>query len=396
MLTLGAAALAEEPAPAPVLLGIDVLEEHEFRELKNKSIGLITNQTGLDRGSRSTIQVLANAPGVRLRALFSPEHGFAGTSESEEVGSGIFLLPDGSRIPMYSLYGSTRAPTPDTLRGLNALVFDIQDAGARFYTYATTMAMAMESAAKAEIEFIVLDRPNPINGETVEGPILDPDIRHFIAYFPIPVRHGLTIGEIARLHNQEARLGARLQIVPMKNWKRSLWYDQTGLPWVRPSPNLPDLDAATLYPGIACFEAANVSVGRGTDLPFRWVGAPWMDAKAVVQRLRKAGLKGVSFAEETFTPAKSVFAGRRCPGVRMRVTDRKVLRSLEVFAHLAAALRDQHPKEFALDLERMPRFTGSRRFNELFSQGAAPKELIELFDAGAREFLDRRAHFLLY
>ncbi|MBI2362680.1 MAG: DUF1343 domain-containing protein, partial [Elusimicrobia bacterium] len=241
LLALADPALAEGPA---VLSGLDVLAERGFTELKGKRVGLITNQTGRDHTGRTTVQVLANASDVTLSAMFSPEHGFTGVVEDSAVVSGAFALPDGRTIPLYSLYGATRAPTAAMLKDLDALVFDIQDIGARFYTYSTTMAMAMETAAAAGIDFVVLDRPNPVNGETVEGPVLSTGIRSFIAYLPVPVRHGMTMGELARLHNITASLGAKLTVVPLKGWRRAMWYDQTGLPWTRPSPNMPDLAAA--------------------------------------------------------------------------------------------------------------------------------------------------------
>lgn len=355
-------------APAEVLAGIDVLEDNGFRELKDKRIGLITNQTGIDRKGRTTVSILANAPGLELKALFSPEHGFAGTMEQESVESGQYILPDGRKIPLHSLYGSTRAPTADMLKGLDALVFDIQGIGARFYTYSTTMAMALEAAKRQNIEFFVLDRPNPIGGTAVEGPVLEPGIRHFIAYMPVPVRHGMTMGELARIFNFHARLGAKLQVIALKGWRREMWHDQTDLLWVRPSPNMPDLDSAALYPGTGCFEASNLSVGRGTPVPFRWLGAPWLKPKRVIKRLKKAGLKGVEFKPQTLTPEKSVYAGEKTHGIRIIVTDRGAVEPLAVFAHLVTALRDAHPEQFTLQPERMTLMTGSPVFNKLYDK----------------------------
>ena len=396
-LLAGAPARADEGAALPpVLAGIDVLAERGFEDIKGKRVGLITNQTGRDRTGRTTVQILANASQVTLSALFSPEHGFTGVQDDTNTASGTFALPDGRTVPLYSLYGSTRAPTAAMLYGLDVLVFDIQDVGARFYTYSTTMAMSLEAAAAAGVDFIVLDRPNPVNGEAVEGPVLEDGLRNFMAYLPVPVRHGLTMGELARLHNLSAGLGAKLTIVPLKGWRRSMWYDQTALPWTKPSPNMPDLDAATMYPGIACFEAANVSVGRGTERPFRWVGAPWMDAAAVVKRLRAEDLPGVEFTVEKTTPTKSVYEGELSNGVRMRVTDRDILRPLRVYAHLAAALRDLHPKEFKIDAERLPLFVGTKRFVDLFQSGATVAELDAALDDGLAGFKARRAAFLLY
>ncbi|TPW20428.1 MAG: hypothetical protein FD126_1694 [Elusimicrobia bacterium] len=391
-----AALLCAVPARAQVLSGIDVLAERGFSDLKGKRVGLITNQTGRDRTGRTTVQILANASDVTLSALFSPEHGFAGVADDTNTVSGSFSLPDGRTVPLYSLYGSTRAPTPQMLAGLDVLVFDIQDVGARFYTYSTTMAMALEAAAKADLDFMVLDRPNPVNGEAVEGPVLADDLRNFMAYLPVPVRHGLTMGELARLHSLTAGLAAKLTIIPLKGWRRTMWYDQTGLPWTRPSPNMPDLDAATLYPGIACFEAANVSVGRGTERPFRWVGAPWMDAAAVVKRLRAEDIPGVEFSVEKATPTKSVFEGVLSNGVRMRVTDRDALKPVRLWLHFAAALRDLHPSDFKVDAARLPLFVGTRRFVELFTAGAPVTELEAAIEEGLPGYRARRAAFLLY
>ena len=397
-----AATAAETAAPESragareVLTGIDVLEADQFRELSGKRIGLITNQTGKDRAGRPTARVLAESTTVQLKALFSPEHGFAGVSEADSISSQTYRVPDGRDIPVYSLYSGTRAPTAEMLRGLDALVFDIQDVGARFYTYPTTMAMAMEAAAAANLDFIVLDRPNPISGDLLEGPVLSTGIRDFIAYFPVPVRHGMTVGELARLHNVTAKVGARLEVVPLRGWTRGMWYDQTGLPWTRPSPNMPDLESATLYPGICNFEPMNLSVGRGTPAPFRWVGAPWLKADEVVARLRRARLAGVAFEAQTLTPAKSVYQNQKCAGVRMRVTDRAKVRPLAVFAHLLTAIRDLHPGRFDVPWDKERRWIGTDALKELYEKGAGPETMIELFDAGPKEFEPIRRAFLLY
>jgi uncharacterized protein YbbC (DUF1343 family) len=379
-----------------VSTGLDVLREEGAPFLKGKRVGLITNQTGVDMEGRPAAHILEAAAGVELKALFSPEHGFLGVSEASAVASGFYALPDGRRLPLYSLYGATRAPTADMLKGLDALVFDIQDVGVRFYTYSTTLALSMEAAAAAGLDFVVLDRPNPVNGDRVEGPLLDPGIRHFTAYLPVPVRHGLTMGELARLHNIIDRIGARLQVVPLKGWARKMWFDETGLRWIPPSPNMPGLDSAVLYPGTGCFEATNLSVGRGTPLPFRWIGAPWLDPKPVLERLRSAKLRGVRFSALALTPSKDVYEGLPCPGIRIEVTDRSVMRPLAVFVHLAAALRDTQKERFEVRGPAMSRLTGSRSFTELFEKGGKPEELLPLFDADAARFLTERAPFLLY
>ena len=389
---------AAEPrvGTAEVVTGIDVLEADGFRELQGKRVGLITNQTGKDRKGRATARVLAGAPGVQLKALFSPEHGFTGASEANAISSQTYRMPDGSVIPIYSLYGATVAPTAEMLRGLDALVFDIQDVGARFYTYAATMGMAMESAAAGNLEFFVLDRPDPVSGDIMEGPVLVPEIRHFTAYFPVPVRHGMTMGELARLHNIVAKVGARLQVVPVRGWTRDQWFDQTGLPWTRPSPNMPDLEAAALYPGIGCFESTNLSVGRGTPLPFRWVGAPWLKAGEVLSRLKKAGLPGVRFEAASFTPTKSLYEKKWCAGIRIRVTARAKARPLAIFAHLLAAVRDLHPAQFQVRWDEERRMIGTDALKPLYESGAGPRKMIELFDAGPKEFEAIRHAFLLY
>ncbi len=379
-----------------VLTGIDVLQRDAFKPLIGKRVGLITNQTGIDRSGRSIVDIFARTSEVRLEALFSPEHGLRGVLEVEDIASGTYPLPGGRRIPLYSLYGATKAPTNTMLEGLDALVFDIQGIGARFYTYSTTMAMAMEAAAAAGIEFVVLDRPNPIGGRKVAGAALDPGIRAFIAYLPVSVRHGMTMGELARLHNHTAGLKAKLTVVPLEGWQRDLWFDETGLPWVRPSPNMPDLDSATLYPGTGNFENSNVSVGRGTPAPFRWIGAPWMDSRSLLARLRKARLPGVSFSAQTYTPAKSVYAGKPCPGILMKITDRERLEPMRLFAHLVTALRDLHPKEFNIREKRMAQMIGTHVFNSLYHSGAEAEVIRYLFETRAEAFRESRLVYLLY
>lgn len=379
-----------------VLTGLDVLVQTQFKELQGKRIGLITNQTGRSRDNKSNVDLFSQAQGVTLAAIFSPEHGFKGTTEEGQVSSDTFKLRDGRSIPIYSLYGSTLAPTAQMLEGLDALVFDIQDIGSRFYTYTATMGMAMEAAAKAHVDFYVLDRPDPINGTTVEGPVLAPGIRHLTAYFPIPVRHGLTAGEIARLHVALNQVKVNLHVVSMKGWKRKLWYDETGLPWINPSPNMPSLDSATLYPGIACLEYTNLSVGRGTPTPFLWIGAPWLNAQALLQRLNQAKLSGVSFRMQEFTPTKSIYEGQKCQGISMRILDRERIRPLRIFTQLVCALRDVHHKEFELHWEQTRRMVGTERFLKLYESGAGPRRLDKIFEQSARAFLKLRKAFLIY
>jgi uncharacterized protein YbbC (DUF1343 family) len=388
------------PAAARVMSGLDVLEAEGFAPLKGLRVGVITNRTGADARGRPIADVLAAAPGLTLAAVFTPEHGFAAASESDQISSDKIRVA-GREVPLYSLYAGGAAgmrPRPAQLAGLDALVFDIQDAGARFYTYPATMAMALEAAKEAGIAFFVLDRPNPIGGALVEGPL--PDEVGLVgfeptAYLPVVTRHGLTVGELALLHNAAVR-HPRLTVVKMKGWKRSMWYDQTGLPWIPPSPNMPDLAAAALYPGVAGLEFTNVSVGRGTPTPFGWIGAPWLDAETLARVMNASLLEGVEFSAETRTPTKSEYAGQACPGLRITVADRDAARPLRVFARLAVALRDLHPKEFDLRWNASRKLIGRKAFKELYDRGAGAAEIESLFDSDAAAFETGRAPYLLY
>ena len=391
--------LASGQAPSGVLTGVDVLEADGFRLLRGKRVGLITNPTGKDRFGRSTAELLAEAPGVNLAMIFAPEHGITGKSEARSIADSTIKLA-GRDIPVRSLYGGGivgMRPAEKDLETLDVLVFDIQDIGARFYTYLATMGMAQEACAQAGIDFIVLDRPNPINGDTVEGPVLDDlTLRRITptAYFAVPVRHGMTAGEIARMYNKEVH--AKLTVVPMVGWRRSMWYDQTGLPWTPPSPNMPDLDAAAMYPGIGIFETADVSVGRGTPSVFRWVGAPWMDGKAVAADLNTALLDGIEFSAKDYTPSKSVYAGQRCHGVLMKITDRDTLRPLAVFRKIDAVLRKRYPQQFRYRWDETKRMVGTEEFHRLVEAGGDPELIEALFDRGADKFRQTRKPFLLY
>ncbi|HEV3141179.1 MAG TPA: exo-beta-N-acetylmuramidase NamZ domain-containing protein, partial [Vicinamibacterales bacterium] len=327
--TIAAAALSEMGARGfsravgeSVLTGIDVLEANGFAELQGKRVALLTNQTGKDRAGRSTIDILAHAPGVALVALFSPEHGIRGLLDEKVASS----RDEATGLTIHSLYGDTRRPTEAMLAGVDSVVVDLQDIGARFYTYPATMAYVMEEAAKRGIAVVVLDRPNPI-GAAVEGPIQDPAAIGFTGYLPMPIRHGLTIGELARLFNGERKIGAALTVVPMRNWGRTEWFDETGVPWTNPSPNMRNMAAATVYPGIGAIEGTNISVGRGTDTPFEQIGAPWIDGSALAAFLNARAIPGIRFYPVAFTPAAgSKFGGQQCSGVFLIVTDRNVLR----------------------------------------------------------------------
>jgi uncharacterized protein YbbC (DUF1343 family)/CubicO group peptidase (beta-lactamase class C family) len=373
-----------------VLTGVDVLEAENFAPLAGRRVGLITNATGVDATGRRTIDLLAQAPGVKLLALFSPEHGIAGQADSR-VPSGKDAA---SGLPVYSLYGDTERPTDRMLEGLDALVFDIQDAGVRFYTYVTTLGYCLEAAAQKGIEFYVLDRPDPINGDEVEGPILDDDLRSFVAYYSLPVRHGMTVGELATMFNNENHLGAKLHVIKMQSWQRTDWYDETGLAWVNPSPNLRNLTEEVLYPGVAMVEGANVSVGRGTDTPFEVLGAPWMGSKNFAAYLNARNIQGVRFVPVDFKPSSSSFADHLCHGVQIVLIDRQALDPAELGVELAAALWKLYPQDF--QLEKTLPLIGARWVLEAIKTGKDPRRIVFEWQDALQKFRALRAKYLLY
>jgi uncharacterized protein YbbC (DUF1343 family)/CubicO group peptidase (beta-lactamase class C family) len=391
------------PAAAPARVvgqvrpGIDALEEKNFEVLKGLKVALLTNHTGLTRDGRSTIDVLssekAKAAGVTLSKLFSPEHGIRGALDEKVFDS----VDEKTGLPVRSLYGDTpesRRPSASDFAGLDAVVLDLQDAGCRFYTYLTTLGYVLEEAAKAKVKVVVLDRPNPIRADVVEGPPADLDALSFVAYHAIPIRTGMTIGELATLFNAERKIGADLTVVKMAGYSRSLWYDETGLPWVNPSPNLRSVTEAALYPGIGLLETTNVSVGRGTDVPFEQFGAPWMDGPRVAATLNARGIPGVRFTAVRFTPAASVFKGETCSGVRITLVDRDALNAVSLGFHAATALRDLQPKEWKAD--KLNRLLVNAAALARFNRGETAGEITAAWAAGAMEFERRRAAFLLY
>ncbi len=382
------------PAPPkralPVLAGIDVLRAQSFALLRGRKVGLLTNQTGRARDGASTIDLLAGAQGVTLVALFSPEHGLRGVLD-ERVASG---RDERTGLPVHSLYGETRRPTADMLAGLDTLVVDLQDIGARFYTYMTTVAYAMEEAAKRGVKVVVLDRPNPIGGVHIEGPVLDRDRLGFTGYFPMPIRHGLTMGELARLFNAENRLGADLTVVPLEGWRRDHWFDETGLAWVNPSPNMRTLTAAVLYPGLGAIEGTNLSVGRGTDTPFEQVGAPWIDGVRLAAELNARALPGVRFYAVSFTPTSSKYANQVCHGVSLVVTDRDRIRPVRVGLEIAAALDRLYGAQF--DLEAAVTLFGSRADLERVRRGDDPAAIAAGWAAGEAAWRALSAKYRLY
>jgi uncharacterized protein YbbC (DUF1343 family)/CubicO group peptidase (beta-lactamase class C family) len=375
-----------------VQTGIDVLVAENFAPLAGMRVGLITNHTGRDAQGRRTIDLLYRAPGVKLRAIFGPEHGFTGTAdEGAPVASG---QDPATHLPVYSLYGKTTRPTDKMLAGLDALVFDIQDAGVRFYTYVTTLGYAMEAAAKKGIPVYVLDRPNPINGFSVEGPVLDKDLTSFVAYFPMPVRHGMTVGELAEMFNRENNLGVKLHIIKMRGWERTDWYDETGLSWVKPSPNLRTLTEATLYPGVAMVEGASVSVGRGTDTPFELLGAPWIESRKLAAHLNERKIQGVRFLPVEFTPRSGPFKGQVCHGISLVLLDRQALNSPELGVELVAALYRLFPQDFQID--KTLALVGARGVLAAIKKGHDPGSIVRRSYEAREPFRRMREKYLLY
>jgi uncharacterized protein YbbC (DUF1343 family)/CubicO group peptidase (beta-lactamase class C family) len=383
---------AERQAPrnGQTKTGIDVLIEQNFAPLRGKRVGLITNHTGRARDGRSTIDLLAKADGVKLVALFSPEHGIAGRAD-EKVPSGT---DPATGLLIHSLYGETRRPTAEMLKGIDALVFDIQDVGVRFYTYTTTLGYCMEEAAKRKIAFYVLDRPNPLGGEAIEGPMLDKDRLSFVGYFPMPIRHAMTIGELAKMFAAENKIKVDLHVIAMHDWRRSDMFEATGQPWVATSPNLRSLDAALLYPGIEILQSGGVSVGRGTDTPFELFGAPWIKGVELADYLNRRFVPGVKFVPTRFTPSSGVHKGAPCEGAALVITDRASLHSMLMGLEIAAALAKLYPQNF--QLEKIITLVGNAATLERLKKGDAPTRIVAEWDEALAAFHKMRAKYLLY
>jgi len=368
--------------------GIDHLESERYAPLRGMRVGLITNHTGIDRAWNPTIDSLRSAPDVTLVALFSPEHGIRGT-----VDANIADATDSvSGLPVYSLYGDARKPKPEQLAGLDALVFDIQDVGTRFYTYIATMGLAMEAAAAAHVKFVVLDRVNPIGGADFEGPLLHGE-ESFIAWHSLPIRHGMTVGELARMFNDERHIGADLTVIPLTRWRRELWMDEAGLPWINTSPNMRSVTEAGLYPGVGILEFA-LSVGRGTETPFEILGAPYIDGAALARELTAMSLPGIRFEATSFTPSSSVFAKQLCGGVRMTITDRRILRPVATGIAIALVLHRLYPSNFALD--RLAPLLGDPATLEAIRANKPLAEIVSMWREDETAFALRRAKYLLY
>lgn len=379
-----------QPARSPVRVGIDVLRKSGFKVLENKRVGLVSNHTGIARDGTSTIDILYQAPKVKLVALFSPEHGIRGQVDEKVSNS----KDEKTGLPIYSLYGELRKPSKEQLKDIDVLVYDIQDIGTRFYTYISTLGLVLEAAAENKIKVIVLDRPNPIGGMTVQGPMLDAGKESFIAWHKLPVRHGMTAGELAQLFNTERKIGADLTVVKMVDWRREDEFDRTGLVWVNPSPNMRTLQAALLYPGVGLLETTNLSVGRGTDRPFELIGAPWIDAVRLVQELQMEKVAGVRFVATRFMPTSSVFTGVPCQGVSIVIEDWSKLDSLRVGFSLAVTLKRLYPKHW--QMKRLNQLLLNEEAFKAIEQGAGVEELLNLSKKNLEEFLEVRKRYLLY
>jgi uncharacterized protein YbbC (DUF1343 family) len=383
-----------------VKTGIDVLEGTHFAALhpgrggNPRSIGILTNQTGLDSEGRRTIDVLAKVPGIELDAIFSPEHGVTGTLDTTDVKN---TKDAATGVTVYSVYGakdSARRPPIDILKRLDAVVIDIADAGVRFYTYETSTGYFLEAAAQAGVDIIILDRPNPITGSFVQGPVSDEGHESFTNYMSVPVRQGMTLGELAKMYNGERHLGAHLTVVQMEGWQRGDWLDSTGVAWVNPSPNLRDLNQATLYPGVGMIEGTNISVGRGTDTPFEIVGAPWIKGRELATYLNARAIPSVRFVPVAFTPSASNYAGQRCEGVNLIVLDRNTLEATELGIELAAALHKLYPADFKL--ERMMELLVNQSAFDALEAGQDPRRIAGDWEERLEQFRAMREKYLLY
>lgn len=375
---------------SPTLTGIDAYEAMKPDPFAGKRVGLITNQTGVDfRGAR-TIDVLARRHDVKLVAIFSPEHGIVGKVDAPVADTS----DTATGIPIFSLYGDARRPTDEMLKGIDVLAFDVQDAGVRFYTYVTTMAYCMEAAAKLHIRFVVFDRPDPLGGEVIEGPMLDSDRTSFTGYFPMPVRYGMTMGELAKMFNAENKIGANLHVFELKAWRRDQTYDQTKLPWISPSPNLRSLNAAFLYPGIEILQAGGISVGRGTDAPFEIMGAPWIRADEFAAALARRKIPGVKFAPAQFAPRDGLYRNQPCQGVTITITDRGALQSMTMGIEIADVLHRMYPDNFRL--AKIVELLGSQSTVDRLKHGEAPADIVDGWSAELAKFRVMRKKYLLY
>lgn len=376
-----------------VTVGAEVLLKKEKKLLKGKRVGLITNPTGVDSSLNSVVDLLNNDPDIELKALYGPEHGVRGDAQAGAYVE--YYIDEVTGLPVYSLYGKTRKPTPEMLDGIDALVFDIQDVGTRFYTYIYTMALSMEAAKEKAIPFIVLDRPNPLGGEKVEGPVLDPEFASFVGQYPIPLRHGMTVGELAQLFNKEFGISADLKVVKMKGWDREDDFSKTGLPFVLPSPNMPTLDTAFAYPGAALIEGTNVSEGRGTTKPFELIGAPFVSSPQLVHQLNQLNLPGVQFRAASFTPTFSKHSGKLSHGIQIHITDYDKYDPVVTGLHIVKTLKDLYPEQVQLT-PFFDKLIGNGWVREGIEQGMTVEEMQKRWEKELKQFKKVRKQYLLY
>ena len=376
--------------------GVEVLIQDSLHLVSGKRVGLVTNHTGIDRNRRSDIDILADHPDVELIALYSPEHGIRG---EERAGAAIESgVDERTGLPIHSLYGETRKPTPDMLENVDVLIFDMQDVGARYYTYVSTMALAMEAAGENGIPFLVLDRPNPIRGDVVQGNVLDPEYSTFVGLYEVPMRHGMTPGELARMYVGEFGISVDLTVVPVDGWRRDMTFDDTGLPWVAPSPNMPDVASALAYPGTCLFEGTPISVGRGTDRAFRWIGAPWLDGAVLAEALNGYGIEGVRFEPASFTPTNAgdrKFEGVNVHGVELVAERSDYDASRAAIAMLIETYR-MSGDNWAWYQAHFDRLSGTDAIRLGLVAGASFDDLVSSWDSDVRGFETVRAPYLLY
>jgi len=380
-----------------IKLGLTVLLEYRLDLIEGRNIGLITNSTGVNESLQDNISLLVDNPKAKLKAIFSPEHGLWGSVQ--DAISIPFAQYDQIKIPIYSLYGKTTKPTSEMLDGIDALIFDIQDVGVRFYTYISTMAMAMQACAENGVDFIVLDRPNPVNGNILEGNVLDPDFSSFVGYLPILLRHGMTVGELVRLFNEHFQIGVKLSIVAMEGWKRDMWFEDTGLAWIMPSPNMPTLDTATVYPGMCLFEGTNVSEGRGTTKPFEIIGAPWIDAHKLADSLNNLSLSGTKFRPVYFIPTFSKYKDQRCGGVQVHVIDRDKFTPVKIALNIIETIMRKYPDNFQWIGNNRPFFDllmGTDKVRNDLSKGRSVDDIILSWKDETSDFANIRSKYLLY
>lgn len=375
--------------------GIEVLLKEEKNVLSGKKVGLITNPTGIDSKLTSIVDLLHDDPDINLTALFGPEHGVRGDAQA---GASVeYYIDEKTGLPVYSLYGKTKKPTPEMLKDVEVLVFDIQDVGTRYYTYIYTMAYAMEAARENDIPFIVLDRPNPQGGESVDGPVLEPEFSSFVGLYPIPLKHGMTVGELATLFNKEFKIGADLKVIKMKGWKRDMDYDDTGLPFVLPSPNMSTVSTTFVYPATGLIEGTNVSEGRGTTKPFELIGAPYINSDELAGKLNALRLPGVKFRAASFTPTFSKHAGKLSHGVEIYITDREAFKAVPTGLHIIKTIQDLYPGDFEfLAANNFNLLIGNGWIMSRIKEGSTVNEILKEYQVKQDAFKKVRKNYLLY